>query len=442
MVKLNDLIVKQRDVGRRFYILVGVLLAIIVVGLYAWYLQLQNGLILTNMRDVISWGAYISLFAWFVGVSAGGLIVSSSAAVFKIKEWEPISKMANLIAAVMIAFAAAAILPDLGRTDRILNLFLYPNWSSPLIWDVTIIFTYLVISVTELLLLIRADAMKKRGNDLSARNSASIVRGLAFVALPVAVFTHSITAWIFGLQISRPLWNTALLAPLFLASALASGLGLVIFVALLGNRFGATKVSKETLVGLGRLLSVIIMVDLFLLVSEYITALWPGVPTEVSPFQVEFFGPYGFLAWVQWSLALAAFALLVYPRLRNSMSAKLVAAFFVLVEVFFYRLELVIPAFVNPLIQLQPGTSIGTYAQGFSSFEFAGAYLPSAIEWSIVAALVALAALFITIGITYLPVTGGPEGPALEVGTQTMASPQASRSLPLEMESDSDEARK
>ncbi len=405
---LRDLIVKQRNVGRRFYILVVLLAAVIAVGLYSWTLQLQYGLILTDMRNVVSWGAYISLFAWFVGVSAGGLIVSSSAAVFRIKEWEPIAKMANLIAAVVIAMAAAAILPDLGRPERILNLFLYPNLTSPLVWDVVIIFTYLIISVSELFLLIRADVLRKQGKDAAVSRNNAVVRTLAFAALPVAVLTHSITAWIFGLQISRPLWNTALLAPLFLASALVSGLGLVIFVSIVGNRFGATKVSKDTLIGLGRLLGVIILVDLFLLASEYITAFWPGAPTEVAPFMVEFFGPYGYLAWIQWSLALVAFALLVVPRLSRSMLAKGVAALFILVEVFFYRLELVIPAFVNPLVQYQPGTSLGTYLEGVSSFQFAGAYLPTMIEWSIAAALVALAALMIALGITFLPVNSRP----------------------------------
>ncbi len=422
-MRFSDLVAKQREVGRRFYIFVGLLAAIIVVGLYAWTLQLQNGLVLTNMRDVISWGVYISLFAWFVGVSAGGLIVSSSAAVFRIKEWEPIAKMANLVAAVVIAMAATAILPDLGRPDRILNLFLYPNLTSPLIWDVAIIFTYLIISVSELFLLIRADILRKQGKDLAAARNTRVVRSLAFVALPVAVLTHSITAWIFGLQIARPLWNTALLAPLFLASALVSGLGLVIFVSIVGNRFGATKVSRDTLVGLGRLLGVIILVDLFLLVSEYITAFWPGAPAEVSPFLVEFFGPYGYLAWIQWGLAVTAFFLLVLPRLSRSMGAKVVASAFILIEVFFYRLELVIPAFVNPLVQHLPGTSIGTYIDGLSSFEFVGAYLPSIIEWSITAALVALAALIITLGITYLPVNSGPEIPARQTGTQ--AGPQS-----------------
>ncbi len=192
---------KIRNSSRGFYGLIVALAAIVAVGAYAWSIQLQNGLIMTNMRDVVSWGLYISLFAWFVGVSAGGLIVSSAAAVFRIKQWQPISKLANLIASVAIALAAFSILPDLGRPDRILNLFMYPQFNSPLMWDVTIIFTYLIISVVELWLLISADNARKRGNEMGYFSRERIVRGLAFVALPTAVLTHSITAWIFGLQI-------------------------------------------------------------------------------------------------------------------------------------------------------------------------------------------------------------------------------------------------
>jgi dimethyl sulfoxide reductase membrane subunit len=408
----------------RFYVLILVLLALVVAGAVAWGIQLQNGLIVTNMRDVISWGLYISLFAWFVGVSAGGLIVSSAAAVFKIRQWQPISKLANLVASVAIALAAFAILPDLGRPDRVLNLFLYPQLDSPLIWDVLIIFTYLIISLVELGLLISADRAAKQGDLNKHASRERLVRGLAFVALPVAVFTHSITAWIFGLQISRPAWNTALLAPLFLASALVSGLALIIFVSVLTNRYGSVKVNKDTIAGLARLLGVIILIDLFLLLSEYITAIWPATPAEVSPLTTEFFGPYGWIAWTQWILALAAFAIVAYPRLRTSGVALTFASVLVLLEVFIYRIELVVPAFVNPLVQYPPGTSIGTvgtaytnstvaYSPGFS-FQLVGAYFPSIIEFAIAIGILAGAALLIVLGIHFLPLAAmeGPESPA------------------------------
>ena len=415
---------KSNGIGteRRFYAIVAALAAVVAIGAYAWIVELENGLIVTDMRDIVSWGLYISLFAWLVGVSAGGLIVSSAAAVFKIKQWQPISKLANLLASVAIALAAFSILPDLGRPDRILNLFLYPQLNSPLIWDIIIIMTYLMISVAELGLMFDADHARKIGNETKYLSRERIVRAIAFVALPVAVITHSVTAWIFGLQISRPAWNTALLAPLFLASALASGLALVILVSVLSNRFSKVRVDKEALSGRATLLGVVILVDLFLLASEYITAIWPATPAEVSPLLTEFFGPYWWLAWTQWGLAVAAFALVAYPKLRHSAAVQMTAAVMVLLEVFFYRLELVIPAFVNPLVQYPPGTSTGTLTGGISntlngistfnpglSFQLSGSYFPSLVEWAIAIGIIACVALLILLGVHFLPLNSVEE---------------------------------
>ena len=67
-----------------------VLLALLAVG--AWIYQLANGLGVTGMNNVVSWGLYITFFMFFVGLSAGGLIVSSSATVFNIPAFKAIAK--------------------------------------------------------------------------------------------------------------------------------------------------------------------------------------------------------------------------------------------------------------------------------------------------------------------------------------------------------------
>jgi molybdopterin-containing oxidoreductase family membrane subunit len=416
--------------NKQFYILTGVLLAIVAVGAVAWYTQITEGLIVTGMRNIISWGLYISTFAWFVGISAGGLILSSSSQVFGIKSWEKISPFATLLALIAIAMAALSILPDLGRPDRVLNLFLYPQFLSPLVWDLFIIATYLVLSALDLFFMLR-HRLAKMGSRLalimdaseaSARRDAKAVKVISFVALPVAILTHSITAWIFGLQISRPYWNTALLAPLFLASAMASGLALVLFTMIGGKRFFGLKVETKLLSDIGKLLSVIVLVDLFLLLSEYITTIWPGVPSEVSSLDVVFFGPYGYLAWIQWGCALLAVALLIYPRTRRSLAGLFSAATLIMFEVFIYRLDLVIPAYVNPLVQFPPGTSIGEFVQGSSSFMLAGSYFPTVIEWAIVMAILAASLLLLTIAYRILPLNSSEPTNST---TSVMGSPTA-----------------
>ena len=393
-----------------YYAMVAALSAIVLVGAVAWAIEIEYGLIVTNMRDVVSWGLYISTFAWFVGVSAGGLILSSSAAIFKIGAWRPLSKMASFVSAVVIAAAALIIMPDLGRPDRVLNLIIYAHFFSPLIWAFSIIATYFIISVVELWLLISSDRFRSAGNEAASKNRERYAVGLAFIALPVAIFTHSVTAWIFGLQISRPWWNTALLAPAFVASALVSGLALVLLVILVNGKLNLTRVSIDdrTKAQFSKLLMVFILVDLYLLFSEYLTITWPGEPSELAGLYTTFFGPYWYIGWGQWVLALLAVALLARPSWRTSNRVIGTASVLALVEVFFYRMNLIIPGLANPLIEYPPGIAIGggissSYALGGYSFQIIGQYFPSAIEWAITAGFIAGVALVILLGLRHLP---------------------------------------
>ena len=126
---------------------IGVLILLIAVGFGVWVYQLNQGLQITHMRDNVIWGLYIITFMFFVGLSAGGLIVASAGRLFDVKQFAPIVRLAIVEAAVTIATAAILIIPDLGRPQRILNLFIHAHWMSPMIWDVTVILIYLVISL-------------------------------------------------------------------------------------------------------------------------------------------------------------------------------------------------------------------------------------------------------------------------------------------------------
>jgi len=203
---------------RRYHVWLGVLALLVLLALVAWVYELRHGLGTTGMRGVISWGLYICTFAFFVKLSAGGLIVASSAEVFGIEGLKPLSRLGALTAAVCVTIAAIALIPDLGRPGRIMNLALYPNWRSPMIWDAVVVGIYLALALSELRLMFAKTPTQKTRRQL---------RILAFVGLPAAFAFHSITAWIFGLQISHTFWNTALMAPLFVASAILSGPALI-----------------------------------------------------------------------------------------------------------------------------------------------------------------------------------------------------------------------
>ena len=379
--------------SRIWFALLGILM---VWGLGAWIYQLTQGLIATGMRDVVSWGLYIFSFAFFVGLSAGGLIMASGAEVFGVKSLRPLAPIGVLTAAACVLVAAMTIIPDLGNPQRVWEIFRYPNWSSPLVWDVIIIVVYFAFAVTDLVVMHRRPMEKTK--------RLRTLRILAYVGLPTAVLLHSITAWIFGLQISRPWWNTALMAPLFVTSAILSGTALIALVALVAQRFDRFELPRETWTTLAGLMATALAVDLFLVGSDYVTILWGNVPRERAALDLILpGGSWQWLFWLEWLVGgLVPFVLLVTPRFKIRPGLLALSSVLVMVGVYAVRIELVVGGMIKPLLQLPPGNATGSYRFGQTSFQFQGIYHPTWVEYGIVVALAAFLALLITIGYRWI----------------------------------------
>ncbi len=377
---------------RGIHLWYGVLALAGALGLAAWIYELHYGLATTGMRDVVSWGMYIFTFAFFIGLSAGGLIMASSAEVFGIKDLKPLSRLGVLSAAACVTVAAIMILPDLGRPGRILNIFIHPNWTSPLVWDILIISVYLAFSVVDLAVLQRHEARPGR-----YRQAARV---LAYVGLPTAVLLHSVTAWIFGLQIARTWWNTALMAPLFVVSAILSGTALVTLLALAAERWGGFTLPAGTRRWLRGFIAVALIVDLFLVGCDYITVLWGNVPADRSALDLVLpGGAFAWTFWVEWIVGgLFPLAFLLVPWLRRLPGSLGVAALLAVAGVYAFRIELVVIGFVNPLTQFPPGNALGTFTPGASPFQLVGRYWPTWVEYSIILGLFALFAAIMTVG--------------------------------------------
>jgi len=392
--------------GRSAKIWVGVLGLIALWAFGSWIYQLTQGLIVTGIRDEVSWALYITTFAFLVGLSAGGLIMASAAEVFGARSLRPLARIGVLSAAACVLVAAMAIIPDLGRPDRVLNLFRYPNWSSPLIWDIMIIIIYLVFSVVDLML------MTRRGGTPSSR--ARAIRIVAYIGLPAAVLLHSITAWIFGLQFARPFWNTALMAPLFVTSAILSGTALIALVALAAQRFGNLSLPEATWSVVRKLIATTLAIDLFLVAADYITIIWGNIPRDRAVLDMLLpGGSWQVLFWLEWLVGgLIPFLLLVVPRDRRRSWHLGLAAALVLVGVYAFRIELVIGGLLKPILWFPPGVALGSTNVYSSSFQLTGSYHPSWVEYSIAAGLMAFLALLLTLGYAWLKSLGETEAPA------------------------------
>ncbi|MBQ6390348.1 MAG: polysulfide reductase NrfD [Eggerthellaceae bacterium] len=358
----------------------GVFGALTLVGIACWIFQLIGGLGVTGMSNTTSWGLYICMFMLFVGLSAGGLIVASSAHVFGIEKFKPIAKPAVIMSTVCICVAGMLILVDLGGIQRIWRLVTGPNFMSPLLWDVCIITIYLVINILDLVW------MQKGENDK--------VRKLSYVALPVAILVHSVTAWIFGLQIARA-WYTAIMAPIFVASALDSGLALLLLGLLLIDKVGIAELGDELLASLAKLLATFIAVDAFFIGCELLTMAYPGAG-EAAALSHMLSGATAPFFWFEIiGGLLVPFVILAIANNRTKRGMVVLASALVVLGVACKRIWLLFTSFITPNVAGAPGIAGGSAAarEGGDIWAIIGTYAPTLPEILIVVGVISLGVL-------------------------------------------------
>jgi molybdopterin-containing oxidoreductase family membrane subunit len=396
---------------------IAALVALTLAGVAAWGYQLQQGLAVTGMHNVFSWGMYIMLFVLFVGLSAGGLIISSAPKFFHSDRYENLARLGVLLSFACITVAGLLVLVDMGRPERIYQFLTSPDLRSPLVWDFGIVVAYGLFNLGYLWLLTRRD-LAARGSPLAlgvedTHAGRERDRRTAFwaaaVALPLAIMLHSITGWIFATQIGRGDWFSPLVAPVFIAKALVSGLGLVLVVAILADRFTRYTLEEDLLPSLGKLLGIFLAVHVvYLLAAERLPHAWAA--------HFDFWAiTSGFLVGESWSFWLwtvvggaVPIVLLAIPSLRRNVTAVFTASALAVFGVLFEGVRLVFVGYDQVNIPDAPGVSLGAYGGlGSDVWASVGLYTPTLVELVVTLGVVALGALVFTLGLRVVPVQDG-----------------------------------
>ncbi|MEI6473118.1 MAG: NrfD/PsrC family molybdoenzyme membrane anchor subunit, partial [Holophagaceae bacterium] len=136
--------------GPIYYAWVAFLLLLIGVGANAYIGQVNHGLIVTNMRDQVSWGFYIGNFTFLVGVAAAAIMLVIPAYIY---DWEPIKEitiLGEMLAISALVMCLGFVMVDIGRPDRFWHIMPAVgrlNWpQSMLAWDVLVLNAYLVLN--------------------------------------------------------------------------------------------------------------------------------------------------------------------------------------------------------------------------------------------------------------------------------------------------------
>ncbi|HEA66657.1 MAG TPA: polysulfide reductase [Desulfobacterales bacterium] len=385
---------------------VAICLGVFVLALFFYIRQFYVGLGVTGMTQTVSWGFYIVNFVFFIGISHAGTLISAILRLSKAEWRRPITRMAEVITAIVLAIGAVHPFIDLGRPDRVLNMFLFGRPQSPLLWDVISITTYFTASTVYLYVPMIPDMaiLRDRGtrpqwlyNLLSwgwqgtERQQKVLERTigiLMIMVIPIAVSVHTVISYIFSMTL-QPMWRSTIFGPYFVVGAIFSGIAALILVMLVFRKvFGLEPYLKDIhFTYLGRLMLIMSLFWFYFTFSEYLTAYFGHEPHEMTIFFYKISGPYAPLFW---TMVLCNFVIPVsifsFKKTRK-IPGILVASVAVIIGMWLERLIIITPSLANPRMHVPVGI-----------------YIPTFTEWMLFAGAVSVFALGLILFSKFFPI--------------------------------------
>ncbi len=413
--QLNDeLLSSLRPPTRRWYLLAFCLGAVVAWGLAAFIWQLTHGMYVTGKNRPVMWGFYITGFVFWVGLSHSGTMVSSILRLSQANWRRPILRAAEAMTVFCITVAGLFPLIHLGRNWTFFYMIpypnqrgLWPNFRSPLLWDMTAITAYIIGSTLFLYLGLLPDLAVVRDRSVGWRHKVYAVlamgwRGsahewsvyhkastlMAALIIPVAVSVHSIVAWDFAVTVV-PGWHSTIFPPYFVIGAILSGVAAVITLMIIIRRAFHLEEYLTPLHfdNMGKLLLVISLLWTYAYFVEVQTTWYAHEPIEWEVFS--------FMAdryTIPLLVMLAGNSLLpitamCFKRLRRSIGMMLAVSLLVNVAMFIERFLIIVPSLSH------------------KNMPFAwGSYTPSWVEISVNIAALAGFALLYTLFAKFFPI--------------------------------------
>jgi molybdopterin-containing oxidoreductase family membrane subunit len=365
--------------GRIYHLWLVGLTALFLWGVSAWWQQVTGGLIVTNMRDQVSWAFYIGNFTFLVGVAAAAVMLVIPAYIY---DWKPIKEIAifgELLAISAIVMCMLFVLVDIGRPDRVWHLMPFVGSinlpSSILGWDVLVVNLYLILNLVIVLHLLFTGY---HGRPYRRR----FVVPLLLFSIPAAVGIHTVTAFVYAGVAARPFWNSAILAPRFLASAFCSGPAILLILFQILRRTTTIEIKDEAIWKIAELMAYAMFLNLFLFGAEIFKEYYSNTSHLIHT-QYLYSGVHGHdalvpYAWGSLVCSVVAFLLFLFPATRRNLVTLNLGCLLIYTGVYIEKgIALVIPGmtpdtlgefyeYVPTLSEVRVGA--GIFAAGFLVF--------------------------------------------------------------------------
>jgi Ni/Fe-hydrogenase subunit HybB-like protein len=387
----------------------------LMICLYAYYLQLTRGLGVTGLRDIVTWGMYISTFVFFVASSLIGMLISAILGMIGMKWITPITRIAEIIAVAFSAVAGLVIVSDMGRPDRLAYVFIYGRFQSPILWDVTVVTTYFILSLLLFLIPLIPDISIIYNNNvklpkwvriaykylsfswsnLPEQNDIirRVVRILLLLIIPTALAIHTVTSWLFAVN-PRPGWDSTIFGPYFVSGAFVAGAAAVIIAMFffVKNYKLQDYITAKHFNNMGKLLVLVCLIYLYFNINEFLVPGYKLKRADAIHLHDLFSGENAFLFWmVQLGGLVIPIILLLFRKMRKAFPLLLISIV-IFIAAWFKRYIIVVPTMENPYLPVQH------VPMNFKT------YTPTLIEIAITLASFILVLMIITVLAKFFPV--------------------------------------
>ena len=303
-----------RETGCRFKAWLAALLLVAAAGGFCYWIQLSVGLGITGLSRDVSWGLYIGQFTFVLGIAVSMIAVLIPYYYHDAKEFGRITIFAQFLALATIIMSILLIMVDIGVPSRVFNMMLYPSPQSPLFWDMFVLNGYFFLNLLSSWKLLEAE--------YAGTTPPRWATLLVYLAIPFAIGTRLVTAFIYSGLPGRDFWLSAVTAPKFLAGAFVAGPALLILLCFALRRLANYDVGAQVIRRLSLIVAYSMAATLFLLIAELFTSFYSQVPSHMYALKYFFAGLYGSsafvpLGWLFAILSVGGGLLLFFPATRN-----------------------------------------------------------------------------------------------------------------------------
>ncbi len=355
-------------------------------GIEVYYVE-KYGSIVTGLNNQIVWGVP-HVFAIFLIIAASGALnVSSIGSVFGKMAYKPVARLANLLAISLLMGGLAVLVLDLGRPDRLIMAMYTYNFTSIFAWNILLYSGFMGVVAVYLYTLMA------RGVDPRALKAASL---LAFVwRLALTTGTGSIFGWL----VARTAYDSAIMAPMFIAMSFSFGMAMFMLVMILTTSLTRRVYSPELRTRQARLLGVFVAAVLYFVIVHHLSNIYLAKKTAYESWILLNGGIYTWLFWGGQILigSILPMILLFHPRIDTKKGYVLLAALLVVIGGFAQLYVIIVGGQAFPL-DIFPGFEVSSsFSDGVIN-----EYTPSLGEFFLGLGGIALALMIAGLGMKFL----------------------------------------